>query len=261
MKLSISNIAWSSEHDDLMYSFLSRSGFDGLEIAPTRLFPDSPYDHLREASQFALRLSEYFGLKVSSMQSIWYGRSENLFESRASFDSLFDYTRRAIDFAAALECNNLVFGCPKNRRLPDGADPDTALEFFSRLGEYAGQCGTVLSMEANPVIYGTNYITHTAEAFELVRRVNSRGFMVNLDLGTVIENGEDISSFESGLPLINHVHISEPGLVQPSHYDLYRDVCSFLEPHYDKYISIEMGRSDPDAVQLTARRVAEILGK
>lgn len=39
MKLSISNIAWSAEHDAAMYKFLQQEGFSGLEIAPTRIFP------------------------------------------------------------------------------------------------------------------------------------------------------------------------------------------------------------------------------
>ena len=49
MKLSISNIAWSTEHDNTMYQFLKDNGFDGLEIAPTRIFPEKPYEHLSEA--------------------------------------------------------------------------------------------------------------------------------------------------------------------------------------------------------------------
>ena len=70
MKLSISNIAWRPQVDDEMYRFLQEYGYSGIEIAPTRLFPDAPYDHCGEAQAFAVWLKETYGLAVSSMQSI-----------------------------------------------------------------------------------------------------------------------------------------------------------------------------------------------
>ena len=38
MNLSISNIAWASDYDAQMYPFLKEIGYQGLEIAPTRIF-------------------------------------------------------------------------------------------------------------------------------------------------------------------------------------------------------------------------------
>ena len=49
MKLAISNIAWTKEKDESMYAHLLQKGFQGLEIAPTRLFSERPYEHLKEA--------------------------------------------------------------------------------------------------------------------------------------------------------------------------------------------------------------------
>lgn len=115
MKLSISNIAWSPQVDDEMYRFLQESGYSGIEIAPTRLFPDAPYAHCGEAQAFAVWLKETYGLAVSSMQSIWYGRKEKLFGTVEDRLVLTEYTKKAIDFASQIGCGNLVFGCPKNR--------------------------------------------------------------------------------------------------------------------------------------------------
>ena len=42
MNLSISNIAWKAEYDSEMYKYLETTGFNGLEIAPTRIFPENP---------------------------------------------------------------------------------------------------------------------------------------------------------------------------------------------------------------------------
>ena len=56
MNLSISNIAWTSDNDVQMYAFLKETGYNGLEIAPTRLFIDHPYTHIEEAQIVGERL-------------------------------------------------------------------------------------------------------------------------------------------------------------------------------------------------------------
>lgn len=99
---------------------------------------------------------------------------------------MLDYTKKAIDFAAAIGCKNLVFGCPRNRSLPAGADESVAVAFFKELGEYAYSKGTAIGMEANPPIYNTNYINDTKSALELIEQVDSKGFKLNLDVGTRI---------------------------------------------------------------------------
>ena len=139
MKLSISNIAWKKENDKEMYDFLSLNGFSGIEIAPTRIFPEAPYDKLNEAKKWAEDLKSQYGLMISSMQSIWYGRKENIFSSHFERLVLFDYTKKAIDFARSIECKNLVFGCPKNRNIPVGLDENSvnniAMVFFRVIGK------------------------------------------------------------------------------------------------------------------------------
>ena len=79
MKLSISNIGWKKEYDETMYQFLKEEGYDGIEIAPTRIFPVCPYDHLKEAKEFSDYLLQNYSLEISSMQSIWYGKTERIF--------------------------------------------------------------------------------------------------------------------------------------------------------------------------------------
>jgi sugar phosphate isomerase/epimerase len=212
MKLSISNIGWLSKQDSRVYEMMKKYGFSGLEIAPTRIFPENPYDHLKEAGEWAKKIKEQYGFVVPSMQSIWYGRQEKIFGTQEEFNALVTYTKKAIDFASVIGCKNLVFGCPRNRNLPDGADSAKGVEFFKILGDYAASRETVIGMEANPIIYNTNYINDTRAAIELIRKVNSDGFKLNLDVGTMIYNQEDIDELVGNVGLINHVHISEPGL-------------------------------------------------
>lgn len=263
MKLSVSDIAWDKEDDPFFYGEMKRLHYGGLEIAPTRIFPQTPYDRLSEAEEWSAGLRQRYGLRISSMQSIWYGRTERLFGSREERDALAAYTRKAIDFARAAGCGNLVFGCPSNRRLEPGESADAGRAFFEELGRYAQAKGTVLSLEANPVIYHTNYMNTTMEALALVKQVNADGFRLNLDLGTMIYNGESLRALTGEFKWIRHIHISEPYLRAVRVRNIHRELAEILscEPDYEGYVSIEMGKGlERGAIVRIMEEVKEIYG-
>lgn len=241
MKLSISNIAWNDESDALMYQFLEKNQIEGLEIAPTRIFPEEPYDKLKEAREYAKQLKEGYNLEVSSMQSIWYGRTENIFVGKVYQEVLLEYTKKAFEFAHAIGCKNLVFGCPKNRRISSKEDIEIAIDFFQRLGEIAINEETILALEGNPPIYNTNFMNTTKEAYEIVKRVGSDGVKLNYDLGTVIYNKEFVSEIIDMMDEVNHVHISEPFLEEIHFRDIHIELLEMLQLNkYNRYVSIEM---------------------
>lgn len=262
MRLSISNICWQADEDAVMYALMQESGFCGLEIAPTRIFSYKPYDRLVDAGIWADGLKEKYGLDVSSMQSIWYGRTEKLFGTARERQILLDYTKRAVDFAQAVRCANLVFGAPRNRVVPDGADEGDAVDFFKEIGRYALDHSTVIAMEANPPIYATNYINDTLSALELIRQVDSPGFMLNLDIGTMLSNQESIQQLVGNVRFIHHVHISEPGLGLIQHRQLHKSLKSVLEEEdYRGYISIEMGRAETlSQIKDAMKYILEVFG-
>lgn len=245
MRLSISNIAWESAQDSRVYEMMKKYRYTGLEIAPTKIFPDTPYERLQEALEWRKCLEEEHGFVIPSIQSIWFGRQEKLFGTSKERQLLIDYTKKAIDFAVIIGCKNLVFGCPHNRMLPDGRNPDKALPFFQELGDYAYANGAVIGMEANPPIYNTNYINDTLSALELIKKVGSKGFLLNLDVGTMIQNQEDVKELIGEVKYINHVHISEPGLKLIEKRELHRELYHLLKQEgYSGYISIEMGKTE-----------------
>jgi len=237
MKLSISNIAWDAANDEEMYAFLTAHGFSGLEIAPTRVFPERPYDHLAEAKDFAARLEKKYGLAISSIQSIWYGRNESMFGSEAEKQALIDYTKQAVLFAESMGCRNLVFGCPRNRNLPGKEHYPAALDFFRTLGDFALAHGTAIAIEPNPPIYHTNFINTTSEAFQICREIDRAGIKVNVDLGTMIYYEESLDLIRDNLEWVNHIHVSEPMLALIRQREIHREVLRFP---YSKWISLEM---------------------
>lgn len=262
IKLSISNIAWSQENDAEMYQFLGDVGYQGLEIAPTRVFSKNPYDKLPQAKEWADNLKKEFGLVVPSMQSIWYGHQEKIFGTKEERQILIDYTQKAIDFAETIGCKNLVFGNPKNRDTDDVAgNYSTAIEFFHEIGEYALEHNTIIAIEPNPTIYNTRFLNYTESAVEIVYKSCSQGIKVNVDLGTIICNAEDVEYLRQIPEYINHVHISEPGLNiiehRPEHQLLFEILKSMS---YNKFVSIEMGnKGDLQKVKDTILYIKQLL--
>lgn len=259
MKLSISNLAWNNSINDTAYQLIKDCGFSAIEIAPTKIIQSNPYDNLDKIIAWRDSLRSSFGLEVSSIQSIWYGRQERLFGSEEERIALLEYTKKAIVFANAVGAGNIVFGCPRNRSVLPGENSDVAVSFFKELGDFAAANNTVLSMEANPPIYNTNYINTTYEAYDLVKRVNSIGFKINIDLGTIIENNEDIEIIYDIKNLINHIHVSEPNIELIKQRKLHNKLSTLLKSiNYKKYISIEMKERSLSEISWALNYVKEV---
>lgn len=238
MTLAISNIAWSDENDKKMYEFLNNNSINYLEIAPTRLVKEKPYDNLNKACKIKKDLKENYNLKIISMQSVLFGETGNIFTN----EEVKSHLKKAIDFASKLDINNIVFGCPKNRNI-NNISENKIVNTFKELSEYAKNRNVILSLEANPKIYNTNFINTTKEALDFVKLINIDSLKVNLDLGTIIENDEDIEYISKEINLINHVHISMPYLkeIDLNNDKLIKLMEKLKENNYNKCISIEMG--------------------
>lgn len=244
MKLSISNIAWEKEQDEEMYEYISKSQLTGIEIAPTRIIEENPYDKLDKAMEFESKMKKQYGLEISSMQSIWYGKKGNIFQKEEA-SQLLEYTKKAIDFANRIHCKNLVFGCPKNRNMPENHKEDEILYFFKELGEYAKEKQTVLAIEPNPTIYGTNLINTTKQALDFIKKIDSEAIRVNADFGTILQNEENLNIIFENIDLVNHIHISEPNLAKIEKREEHKKLAEFLKSiNYNRYVSIEMKKTE-----------------
>lgn len=254
MKLAVSNIAWSPDERLDAYGVLERAGFTGLEIAPGIFFheADDPFVPDEASARKALSEIRAAGLSLVSMQSLLFGvEGAALFEGaepRAAFERGMI---RAIELAGRFGIPNCVFGSPKQRIVPDGMDMNRALdeaaEVFNRLGDVAAREGTKVTIEANPAVYGTNFLTHLSDALTFVERVDHPAIAAILDLGAMHINGEfeEVAGRVPALiPRLNHVHVSEPQLAPaPAETTDLSPVLQALAAHgYDKAVSIEMKR-------------------
>ncbi|WP_406701278.1 sugar phosphate isomerase/epimerase family protein [Singulisphaera sp. Ch08] len=246
MRLAVSNIAWPSGADADAAKILADHGAEGVEIAPTKVWP-RPLD-ADESDVLAYRKTwEQRGLRVVALQALLFGRPDLvLFGDGAVHRQTIDYLKGMIDLASALGAGALVFGSPKNRLIGDRPREEAdviATAIFRELGDYAANSGTAFCIEANPAAYGCDFVTSTVEAAELVARVDSEGFGLHLDTGGMTLSGEDPVQTVVGLtPRCRHFHASEPHLAPVGRggadHPAFRTALRAVQ--YEGWVSIEM---------------------
>jgi len=245
MRLAVSNIAWDRSEDDRVAEALRREGVTGIEIAPTK-WRDDPLRAPAADIEGLRREWNDQGLRIVSLQALLFGRPDlQLFGSDASRAAMFGHLERTVDFAAAVGAHALVFGSPGNRKrgsMSLANATSVAVDFLQKLGAYAHDRGTTVSLEANPVEYGCDFVTTTADAVALCNAVGHPGIGVNGDLGGIMLAGEDpVSALESAASRLVHVHASEPALAELSVRDEHIAAGRALSKmRYDGWVSIEM---------------------
>ncbi len=254
MMLAMSNIAWSAQERIDAYAILADAGITGLEIAPGIFFHEAADPFVPDAVVARTALSEAAdaGLALVSMQSLLFGvTGAHLFEG-AEARAVFERGMvRAITLAGRFGIPNLVFGSPVQRRVPDGLAMEDALAeataVFRRLGDAAAAAGTRISIEANPVAYGTNFLNTLEEADAFVQAVDHPAIALVLDLGAMHMNGSFTgvpARLAALVPRLNHVHVSEAGLaLAPADAAALMPIIKGLRAAgYAKAVSIEMKR-------------------
>ena len=256
MKLAISNIGFAQPDEAQVYALMQRYGFTGLEAAPTRLVGEQPYQKCAEAARIAAALHAQYGFEIPSLQSIWFGQQGNLFVPEDAV-RLASVTAGATEFAAAVGCPSLVFGCPKNRFVPQGSSPKNALAFFTKIAAEAQEKNCWIALEANPAIYGTNFCNTSAEAFAFAAEVPH--LKVNYDVGTLLINNESLHVLADHFALVSHIHISEPQLAPIVRRSLHNELAALLkEKDYKGFVSIEMKTQPFAEIEPAMAAVAEV---
>lgn len=261
MRLSVSNIAWTYDERLGAYALLQRAGVTGLEIAPGIFFAGEA-DVFAPGAEAALRALHEIteaGLGLISMQALLFGvQGAALFgtaDERAHFDKAM---RRAIGFAGRFGIPNLIFGAPRQRIVPNGMTQvdamGLALDQFGGLAKVAKAAGTVLSIEANPTAYGTNFLNTLGETLDFVERLADPAVKLVLDTGAVCMN-QEVVDFSALLPRLGHVHLSEPHLAPaPAEEAPTAELLKKLaQAGYQGAVSIEMKRDEAGLLALESR--------
>ena len=269
MRISISNIAWEKDEEPRIAELLQRLGVTAVDVAHSKYFPDAA-GATDEGIRKVRRWWEERGISIYGMQSLLYGtKGLNVFGDRESQERLLQHLGHVCRIAEGLGAKRLVFGSPKNRDrsgLTGSEADDIALRFFSRLGDIAQSHGVVITLEPNPVCYGTNWITTTTEAHDFVNELGNPGIAMQLDTGTVITNSEDRDTIASVKDAAGHVHLSEPKLLPLclaplGHNDVFRAAAGIAPGTVTIEMLTKGQGSTEELVERSVRKVQELLGQ
>jgi D-psicose/D-tagatose/L-ribulose 3-epimerase len=246
MRLAISNIAWPAERDGEIADWLPRLGVQGVEIAPTKVWPH-PLNATEADVLACRRFWERRGLPIVAMQALLFERPDlNMFADEGQRVEMLRYLSGMIRLAGRLGARVLVFGSPKNRRRGDLSPAEAAaiaVPFFRALGQLASENGTAFCIEPNPSQYSCDFITRGQEGIELACEVSQPGFGLHLDAaGMFLSEDSPAEVFTAALPYWHHFHISEPFLAPIGQGAMYhRPLAEALrQAGYNNWLSIEM---------------------
>lgn len=246
MRLAISNIAWDIEEDLAVAHLLGKYGVDAIDVAPGKYFPD-PVNVKDEQVGLVRRWWADYGIEITGMQALLFGTiGLNIFGDLKSRESMLDHLRAVCRIGAGLGATRLVFGSPKNRDrtgLSDSQALEQGVDFFRHLGDIAQEYGVIICLEPNPIRYGANFMTSSAETAQVVTAVGQNAIKMQFDTGALTINGEAPEVvLENSSRLIGHVHASEPDLVPlgdagTDHYLMHKALLQHIP---QQVVSIEM---------------------
>ena len=274
MTLVVSNIAWAPEEDPAVASALAPLGVTAVEIAPTKVFPDPPVAADAEVDRYLAFWGDH-GIDVVAFQSMLFGRPElTLFDDDAVRARTAERLAGFLRLAGRMGAGPLVFGSPKNRRVPPGMSQqeafDLAAGFFEGIARVAEDSGAVLCIEPNPPDYECDFVTVAAEGRRLVEAVDRPGFGLHLDAAGLTLAGDDLRTAIEQSPRLDHFHASAPFLaeLEDEVVDHASAAAALAGSGYTGHVSIEM-RPSPDgdtvprverAVALARRYYAPVIG-
>ncbi|HEY5892034.1 MAG TPA: sugar phosphate isomerase/epimerase [Chthoniobacterales bacterium] len=221
-----------------------------LEVAPARLFKN-----VAKASASDIALKRRFfgdnGFRIASLQAILYGKDDLLLFESSTRPLLFGYLCRIAEVASLLGANSIVFGAPRNRRVPSEMSEseawDIATAFFAQLGQAVKNFGVTFGIEAVPPVYGCNFCMSSNEAARLARTVAQPAIAWHVDTGTMAFCDEDPArTIGDNVDVIGSVHISQPYLADfENPWNGHKDVAAALGTcGYSDNFTIEMKASE-----------------
>lgn len=251
MKTAISNLAWPLSSVSDVAPRLRSAGMDGVEIAPTAVWPDAPDVPLQRVRDFAQKWQDH-GLAISGVQSLLYGHPELQLFDRSSWPDMIDHLTAMIRLAGTMQADVAVFGSPKNRirgSLGESEAMSVSAAFFNRLVPVLAECDVVMTLEPNAPEYGADFLVHYEAVVALADLVDSAYVQPQIDTGCLLMAGDDpVSDVVTRPP--GHVHISAPNLKPPpGPLDHPAMNARLVQSEYKGWVVLEMLPEEPEPLE------------
>jgi len=263
MKLAASNIAWPASDDAIAAETLRRHGFQGVEIAPTRVW-ENPLQAGAAAHAEHRRFWEKQNLPIVALQSLLFGHPElTLFDSPSARALTLAYLRDMIGLGRDLGAGVLIFGSPKNRKrgaLKAEEAQRIAVDFFRTLGNHASAAGVCFCVEPNPAFYECDFVTTSSEGRALADAVGVSGFDLHLDAAAMTLAAEKPAALQAVAGRFRHFHASEKNLetIGAGSVDHAAFASALRQTAYPNWVSVEMRAPATGAIPRLDEACAQI---
>ena len=251
MKFAICNEIFKEWSLEDTFQFVSKTGYDALEIAPftiSKSVLDISAAQRKEIKELAERnriavsgihwvLVQTEGLHLTSPDSATRGRTA------AYFSAL-------VDFCADIGGRTIVVGSPKQRNLEAGVSKEEGWEWatgiFREPVMKAEQRGVTICFE--PLAPSeTNFINAAAEAIQFVNQLNTPHFKIILDVKAMCSETKPIPQIiRESWPHFAYFHANDKNLKGPGFGEVdFRPILGTLKDvGYQGYVSVEVFNFD-----------------
>jgi D-psicose/D-tagatose/L-ribulose 3-epimerase len=251
LKTSISNLAWTHKNTTELIPKLKTIGVQGIEIAPTLIWPDFENIQFSEVSEFAHKMKGE-GISISGIQSLSFGRPElQLFDS-STWGTFREHLKKMFQIGGELDASVAVFGSPKNRVKGDLDELEAnrkAVDFFGSLIPDLIENNIRLTLEPNAIAYGADFLTNYNQVVHLSEEIGSPWIIPQIDTGCMWMSGDNVEeSFSFHQP--GHIHLSLPNLeIFPAEIDFKPFLNRIIHSDYSGWIVIEMLNKSSDQIE------------
>lgn len=254
-KIAVSNLAWRESEDEKIFNIMRDLNVLNMEISPFRdasTLPEAKEQFYNETS----KLLNQYGIRVAAFQALMYRYPEvSIFEGATARNKILKHLRGVLEFLNQIGATIAVFGSPKNKikgTLSNDEAMNIAKDFFIQIAEQARLYNVIFCIEPTPTAYGADFICNTQEAVDFVKTISHHSLKINLDIGSLILNGEDIEKMiNENIGYVGHVHVSEPYLnaISPNQ-PFHKSIAKTLDDSkYNGFVSIEMRSSDKQNIE------------
>jgi sugar phosphate isomerase/epimerase len=213
-KLSISNLAWTKDEDEDIFSVLREHNVEHIDLAMGRYFA-KPHEASVDDWIGVKKFWESKGISIAGMQSLLFGVPPvSLFGNEGDRRIIRSVLDQVFARANAIGVRRLVLGSPAHRLVPPQLDnySELAANFFGEVAQSAQNHDVVILIEPNSKRFNCNFLNNAKEAAAFVSNIPGAGIGVNLDLGAEMDDGGDLSFSTREIATFGHLHLSEPDL-------------------------------------------------
>lgn len=236
MKLALSNFAWDSIDNELIFKELQSIGITHIEGILTKI---SDWENLTKEKlvEFKMLMREY-NISMDSIQSIFFG--VNCTDLTDEISVIKHYIN-LIEYCRMFDVKVMVLGSPSLRKNVEGWE-DKLSSILIQVDKLLTGTKIELSIEPNMRGYNGGYFFTLNEIVNFIERNEFKHIKTMIDTHNVkLEGLDPLNEFKTHINYINHIHISEPKLRPIVDFDFHKKFSELLKINkYEGVITYEV---------------------